>query len=110
MSRKEQQRRRRRDMRNRTPGQKRAQKLSMERRKNRMARNKAKAKQKRLIKCTLKKGQRSKKLPASAGKYGDPNGWYCNNCTHGAMMATRKRYCESQGGKYNHSCQSCIFD
>ena len=104
-------------LRNRTPKQKERARLKRlkireyqkQRTKRRNLARKKHAKEIRNLKCKLKKGQTSKKLPAKDGRYGAANGYYCHNCTPENYMNARKKYCETKGGTYNHSCVSCIY-
>ncbi len=114
---KEAQRKKNKRLRNQTPKQKEKARLKRiklrnyqkQKTKRRIEARKAQTRKNRESKCKLKKGETSKKLKASDGKYGNPNGWYCHNCSHNAMIATRKKYCLSKGGKYRHNCVSCVY-
>jgi len=114
---KESQRKKNKRLRNQTPKQKEKARLKRiklinykkEQTKRRMDAKKEQTRKNRDLKCILKKGESSKKLKASDGKYGNPKGWYCHNCSHKATIAYRMKYCQSKGGKYRHNCLSCVY-
>lgn len=114
---KEAQRKKNKRLRNQTPKQKEKARLQRiksrnykkQQTKRRLHAKKEQTRKKREAKCILKKGESSKKLKVSDGKFGNPKGWYCHNCDHAAMISYRMKYCRSKGGKYRHNCLSCVY-